>query len=152
VAETVEKGHGRVERRRIRATTRLNDYLGWPGVRQVCVVERTRQAHGATERETTFYITSLPPSEAGAARLLRLVRSHWLVENQVHYVRDVTGGEDACRVRTANAPEVLAGLRNATHAVLRASGEPNLAAALRHLAAAPRKAVELITRFVLRLL
>ena len=138
--------------RRIRATTRLNEYLGWPGVKQVCVVERTRRVHGAEERETTFYITSLPPAEASAARLLRLIRAHWSIENQVHHVRDETCGEDACRVRTASAPEVLAGMRNATLTVLRASGESNIAAALRHLAAIPQKAIELVTRFVVRLL
>jgi predicted transposase YbfD/YdcC len=108
--------------------------------------------HGAEERETTFYITSLPPAEASAARLLRLIRAHWLIENQVHHVRDQTCGEDACRVRTASAPEVLAGMRNATLTVLRASGESNIAAALRHLAAIPQKAIELVTRFVVRLL
>jgi predicted transposase YbfD/YdcC len=138
--------------RRIRTTARLNDYLGWPGVEQVCVVERTRRVNGAEERETTFYITSLPPTEASPARLLRLVRAHWSIENQVHHVRDATLGEDACRVRTGSAPGVLSGVRNATLTVLRASGESNIAAALRHLAAIPQKAVELVTRFVLRLL
>jgi predicted transposase YbfD/YdcC len=141
-----------VEVRRIRTTARLNDYLGWPGVRQVCVVERVRRVDGGEEREATLYITSLPPEEASAARLLRLVRAHWSIENQVHYVRDATCGEDACRVRTGSAPEVLAGMRNAALTVLRASGESNIAAALRHLAAVPRKAIELATRFILRLL
>jgi predicted transposase YbfD/YdcC len=152
VAETRGKGHGRVELRRIRTTTRLNDYLGWPGLRQVCVVERTRRVNGTETTESVFYITSLTPAEASPVRLLRLIRDHWRVENQLHYVRDVSAGEDACRVRTGNAPEVLAGLRNASLTVLRNSGEPNVAAAFRHLAAVPHKAVELVTRFVLRLL
>ena len=118
----------------------------------MCVVERTRQVNGATTTESVFYITSLPPTEASPARLLRLIREHWRIENQLHYVRDVSAGEDACRVRTASAPEVLAGMRNATLTVLRASGESNIAAAFRQLAAVPHKAVELVTRFVLRLL
>jgi len=138
--------------RRIRTTTRLNEYLNWPGVRQVCVVERVRRMRGAEHRETKFYITSLGRAEASAARLLRLIRAHWLVENQVHWVRDETFGEDGCRVRTGNAPQVLAGIRNATSTVLRASGELNLAAALRHHAAFPSKAAELVTRFRPRLL
>lgn len=141
-----------MEVRRIRTTARLNEYLGWPGVKQVCVVERTRRVRGVEATEATFYITSLPPEEAGPDRLLRLIRDHWRVENEVHYVRDVTCGEDACRVRTGSAPEVLAGLRNATRTVLRASGEANIAAAFRHLAAVPQKAIELVTRFALRLL
>lgn len=138
--------------RRIRATTRPHEYLDWPGVKQVCVVERTRRVHGAEGREVTFYITSLPPAEASAARLLQLIRAHWSIENQVHHVRDGTCGEDACRARTASGPEVLAGMRNATLTVLRASGASNIAAALRHLAAIPQKAIELVTRFVVRLL
>lgn len=116
------------------------------------MVERTRRVNGAETTESVFYITSLPPAEAGPARLLRLIREHWRVENQLHHVRDVSAGEDACRVKTASAPEVLAGLRNAGLTVLRASGQSNIAAAFRHLAAVPQKAVELITRFVLRLL
>ena len=118
----------------------------------MCVAERTRRANGAETRESVFYITSLSPAEAGPVRLLRLIREHWRVENQLHYVRDVSAGEDACRVRTANAPEVLAGIRNAALTALRARGESNIAAAFRHLAAVPQKAVELVTRFVLRLL
>lgn len=116
------------------------------------MVERTRRANGAETTESVFYITSLPPAEASPARLLRLIREHWRVENQLHYVRDVSAGEDACRVKTAAAPEVLAGLRNASLTVLRASGQSNIAAAFRHLAAVPQKAVELVTGFILRLL
>lgn len=116
------------------------------------MVERTRAVSGVETTESVLYITSLPPAEAGPGRLLRLVREHWRVENELHYVRDVSAGEDACRVRTGHAPEVLAGMRNAALTVLRASGQSNIAAAFRHLAAVPRKAVELVTRFVLRLL
>ena len=110
-AETRGKGRGRVEVRRLRATTRLNEYPGWPGVRQVCVVERTRRMHGAATAESAFDTTSLPPAEATPARLLGLIRDHWRIENERHHVRDVPAGEDACRVRTANAPEVRAGMR-----------------------------------------
>jgi predicted transposase YbfD/YdcC len=116
------------------------------------VVERTRRVNGTETTESVFYVTSLPPSEASPVRLLRLIREHWRIEDQLHHVRDVSAGEDACRVRTANAPEVLAGIRNANLAVLRASGESNIAAAFRSLAAVPQKAIELVTRFVLRLL
>jgi predicted transposase YbfD/YdcC len=141
-----------VETRRLRVTTRPNEYLRWPGSRQVCVAERTRQVNGVTRTDSVFYVTSLPPAEAGPVRLLRPIRDPWRIENELHYVRDVSAGEDACRVRTANAPEVLAGLRSATLTVLRSNGESNGAAAFRHLAAVPREAVELVTRFVLRLL
>ena len=57
-------------------------------------------------------ITSLTPENANAADILDIVRSHWQIENSLHYVRDVTQREDACRVRKGNAPHVLAALRN----------------------------------------
>src|SRR6185437_8476968 len=60
-----------------------------------------------------YGVTSLPPDRADAATLLRLVRDHWRIENELHYVRDVTLGEDACRVRSGSSPQVLAALRNA---------------------------------------
>jgi predicted transposase YbfD/YdcC len=63
--------------------------------------------------EAVYGITSLRRDAADAAALLALVRGHWGIENGLHYVRDVTLGEDACRVRTGNAPQVLAALRNA---------------------------------------
>jgi hypothetical protein len=136
----------------LRATARRNGYLDWPGLQQVCVLERTRVVAGAEETETTFAITSLPPERASAPKLLLVARQHGRIENQLHGVRDVSCGEDGCRVRTENAPEVLAGMRNATLTVLRASGVANIAAAFRHLAAAPLKAVQLVTEFVLQLL
>ena len=64
--------------------------------------------------EVVYGITSLSGERANAAKLLELVRSHWEIENSLHYVRDVTLGEDASRVRKGSAPQVLAALRNAT--------------------------------------
>ena len=55
---------------------------------------------------------SLPPERAGPADLLRLSRGHWAIENQVHYVRDVTFGEDASRIRSGAAPQAMAAMRN----------------------------------------
>jgi hypothetical protein len=116
------------------------------------VIERTRSLRGQEETETTFAITSLPPERASAQKLLLVARQHWRIENELHWVRDVSCGEDDCRVRMGEAPEVLAGMRNATLTVLRASGLENRAAAFRHLAAVPLKAVQLVTEFVLQLL
>ena len=67
-------------------------------------------------------ITSLPPEQADAARLLALSRAHWGIENRLHWVRDVTLGEDACRVRTGAAPQVLAACRNAVLTLVRRLG------------------------------
>ena len=102
-----------MEYRRLRSSPRLREYLGWPGVEQVCVLERTRRVRGAEQTETVFAITSLTPQEASAGRLLALARGHWGIENQLHWVKDVVLGEDACRVRTGDGPQILSGLRNA---------------------------------------
>jgi hypothetical protein len=67
-------------------------------------------------------ITSLSPERADAARLLELSRAHWDIENRLHWVRDVSLGEDACRVRTGAAPQVLAACRNAVLTLVRRLG------------------------------
>jgi len=82
------------------------------------------------EVEVRYAITSLGP-EVGASRLLRLIRGHWAIENRLHWVRDVTFGEDASQVRTGAAPEVMAALRNLVIRLLRRAGVQNIAAALR---------------------
>jgi hypothetical protein len=79
-----------------------------------------------------YKITSLPPERAGPADLLRLSRGHWAIENQLHYVRDVTLGEDASRVRSGVAPQAMAAMRNLIVAVLQRDGIRNRAAGLRH--------------------
>jgi hypothetical protein len=70
--------------------------------------------------------------------------SDWGIENRLHYIRDVTLGEDACRVRSGSAPQVLASLRNAAMHLLRGIDPGNMAAATRHLNAKSRKAIDLI--------
>src|ERR1700732_3281537 len=98
-ATTIDKGHGRVERRTLRATTALNEYLDWPGVAQVGEVTCQVDENGKHTEATRYFITSVPRTVAGASELLRWARGHWSIENKSHYVRDVTLGEDASRVR-----------------------------------------------------
>ena len=112
VATTVEKHRGRLERRTLESTSILTAGGQWAGRRQGFRVRRAVTYRGKTTVETVHGITSLTPEQADAARLLQAVREHWQVENGVHYVRDVTLGEDACRVRKGTAPQVLAALRN----------------------------------------
>ena len=99
-----EYGHGRVEQRQLRTTTLLTVQERWPGLAQGFEVTRTRTVGGQTTVEVEYGITSLAPENADATRLLGLLRDHWRIENCLHYVRDVTLGEDACRVRRGNAP------------------------------------------------
>ena len=122
--ETIEKGHGRIETRRLEVTATLAEHLApsWPGLAQVCRLTRARVVRGKTSHETVYAITSLAAETAGAARLLDLSREHWGIENTLHYVRDVTCREDQARTNAGHAPQVLAALRNATLTLLRRLG------------------------------
>lgn len=106
----------------------------------------TDKRTGQPRDETAYAITSLSPARADAARLLALWRGHWAIENRLHYVRDVTFGEDACTTRSRNGPRALAALRNTALALLRLSGATNIAAARRRCAARPALAIAAVTR------
>jgi predicted transposase YbfD/YdcC len=130
-ATTLDKGPGRTERRTLKATTALNDYLNWPGVGQVGQVESVVTKDGKTTAEVRHFVTSVPRSEADGERLLGWVKGHWAIENRSHDVRDVTLGEEASRIRKGSGPEVMAAVRNAAIGLLRLSGASNIAAAVR---------------------
>lgn len=136
--------HGdRVETRRLWASAALAGYLDWPGARQVAMVERVCVRRGQRTRDVRYLVTSLGP-EAGPAARLERARGHWASEHRLHWVRDATLGEDACRVRSGAAPQVLAALRNAVLGLLRRVGVTNVAAALRHNAWQPGAALRLL--------
>ncbi len=123
--------HGnRREVRRLWASTALNDYLDWPGLKQVVKVEREVEKRGQKESQVRYAVTSLG-TETGARKLLSLVRGHWAIENKLFRVRDVTFGEDASQIRKGSAPEVMAALRNVVIGLFRRAGVTNIAAALR---------------------
>lgn len=131
-AEQRDRHGGRLDVRRLWGSVALRAHLDWPGVQQVCKIERVSERKGKLTREVRYAITSLG-DEVGARQLLRHVRGHWGIENRLHYVRDVTFGEDASQVRTGSAPEVMAALRNVVIGVLRQAGATNIAAALREV-------------------
>ena len=140
-----EGRHGdRWEGRHLWASTALNEYLDWPGLAQVCCVERTRRHKGRETVERAYTITSLPVERADAARLLEIWRGHWGIENKLHWVRDVVLGEDQSQVRTGSAPQLLAPLRNLVLGMLRLNGVRNITAALRHYGWKPRETLTLI--------
>ena len=105
-----EKRHGsRHERRLLRASSEMNEYMDWPGLGQVIEITRwCQEGRQEPSRETRYAITSLREDEAEPKRLLELIRGHWGIENKLHYVRDVTLAEDASQVRTGHAPQVMA--------------------------------------------
>ncbi len=101
-------------------------------MQQVCCLERARTEQGKTTVETVYAITSLSPEQATRERLLELWWGHWGIENRLHWGRDVTFGEDRCRVRSEAPPQVLAALRNLVSGLLRLVGHCNIAAALQY--------------------
>jgi len=130
-ATTVDKGHGRLEVRHLVASTELNDYLDWPALAQVMLIERTWWERGERKTAVRYGITSLPAEVAGADRLLTLVRGHWQIENGLHYVKDVTMGEDRSLIHKGQGPSIMAILRDTVVSVLHRAGWRTIAERLR---------------------
>ncbi len=107
-------------------------------------LRRERTAGGVTAVEDVYGISSLSRERADAARFLALLRDHWGIENELHYRRDVTLGEDACRVRKGAAGSVLAGLRNAALVLLGRLEVPSIAEAIRACVLRPNRALRLL--------
>jgi predicted transposase YbfD/YdcC len=126
------KGHGRRERRSIRTAPATG--LDWPAVQQVLRIRRdSGPTRGPWEsKEVALGITSLPAALAGPRHIAHYARRHWAVENEEHYVRDVTFREDAQKTRTGSQPNAHAGIRNLVTGAFRKKGHANIAAARRH--------------------
>lgn len=141
-----EVGHGRIERRELVSSEAGAGQIGWPGVAQIFSVrrERTGKKSGQREAETVYGITSLSANEADPRVLLGLIRGHWKIENQSHWVRDVTFDEDRSQTRSGSIPQVMAALRNTAIGLIRRAGHVNVAAACRYYAARPWEAVALL--------
>lgn len=107
-------------------------------------LERTRRIGESETTEIVYGITSLNRSTTDAERLLGLSRNHWQLENGLHWVREVPLGEDASRVRKKSGPQFLAAIRNPALHLIRGEGVKNVAAALRHDAAQPMEAINLL--------
>jgi predicted transposase YbfD/YdcC len=120
--ETIEKDHGRIETRNalwVRELAWLDHPIRqhWPKLAGVGMVERTRTISGKTSTERAFYIGSNGVTNAECFAMA--ARSHWGVENRLHWVLDVTFREDDCRVRKGHAPQNLSALRKFALALLR---------------------------------
>lgn len=120
----VTKGHGRIETRTIQTSIVLNDYLDFPHVQQVFRIQRkVTDLKGKNPREeTAFGLTSLTEDKADGMDILSYNRGHWSIENELHWVRDVTFDEDRSRIRAENGPQVMASLRNLSIGLLRRAG------------------------------
>ena len=141
-----KKAHGRLEVREMWTSTQMNEWFEneWAGVAQVFKIRRTVK-QGEEEREEIVYgFTSLSRKKAGAQRLLELNQKHWLIENRLHYRRDVTLGEDACQVRRKNAPQALAALNGGILALMDWLNVKNVAKQMRHFCAHPHEVLQLL--------
>jgi len=143
-----EKGHGRLEHRTLTASAELKGYVNWPGAEQVFRLDREikRLADGRLTHETVYGITSLTADEANPHRLRELIRSHWGIENGLHYRRDETLREDWCHLRIGDAPQVMAAINNLVLGLLLTRRITNVPQARRRLAAHPDEALQLILR------
>lgn len=147
-AETIEKGHGRIEQRRLVATSLLKGYLRWPWLEQVFKIEREIEeiSTGKKRSEVSYGVTSLTREEATAERLMEIVRGHWGIENGLHYRKDKTLREDGCRLRRGEAAQVMAVINNLIIGLVLRQGTRNLAEARRIYSAYPLEALNLILR------
>jgi predicted transposase YbfD/YdcC len=147
---SVETGHGRREIRALKVVT-IAAGIAFPHAAQaIQVVRRTRPLSARTGRkgrwrtETVYAITDLGPHQARPDELAAWIRGHWQIENGLHWVRDVTYGEDASRVHTGAAPQVMASLRNLATSLHRLAGATNIASALRHHGRNPNRPLQLL--------
>jgi predicted transposase YbfD/YdcC len=141
---TSDQGHGRVEVRTLKVATVPR--LSFPHAAQAIQLTR-RVRHLASRRwrtVTVYAVTSLTTIKAAPWQLAGYLRGHWAIENQLHWVRDVTFAEDASQVRAGTAPRAMATLRNLAIGALRLAGSTNIAAALRHNSHDPTRPLTLL--------
>jgi predicted transposase YbfD/YdcC len=140
-----EHGHGRTERRSLKATE-IATGIAFPHARQVLRLTRTVTVGktGARHTETVYAVTSLSVTDATPHQVARWLRGHWHIEDRLHWVRDVTYGEDHSQIRTQAGPQIMATLRNTAISLLRLAGHTNIAAALRHHSRNHQRPIELL--------
>ena len=133
VAETTDKGRGRLEKRTLTLMVDEEQFLDWPGVYRVFKLERyvQRLPTGKETREVVYGITSCRPEEASAQQMLRWTRHYWGIENGLHYRRDVTLREDATRISEPTLAKAIATINNFVVGLSQKLGYSNLASARR---------------------
>jgi predicted transposase YbfD/YdcC len=135
-------GHGRIETRTIRVIDLAGSSDGhgqfFLDARQaIKLIRRRRDRHGRWSVQTVYAITSLDAHHADPSLLATWVHGHWRIEARLHWVRDVTFGEDHSQIRTGHGPTNLAALRTLAINALRLTGHTNIAAGLREHARTP---------------
>ncbi len=145
-AQTVNKGHGRLETRPLTLSSLLTETSDGPGLAQVFKLERETRimARATGRREVAYGVTSLTAETTGPERLLALVCGHWGIENGSHYRRDKTLKEDDGRMTHWPLAHAMAVINNLIVALLLNAGARNLPKARRHFAAHPDQALNLL--------
>ena len=121
-ATTLNKGHGRLEKRECWSISDpdcldcLSTGQQWPGLRSVVKIVGRREAETSVTVQPRYFISSL---DVSAKEMLATVRAHWTIENSLHWSLDVTFHEDQSRVRKDHAPQNLTTLRNISHNMLK---------------------------------
>ena len=121
--------------------------MHFPGVRLVAQVHREvvyKKDGKQRKPETVYLVTSLGPDQVTPQQLLHLNRSHWGIENRVHYVRDVAVGEDKCRIRKGPLPRLMAAVSNLAISILRLLETKNIQRRMSQLSLDPNGAVALL--------
>jgi predicted transposase YbfD/YdcC len=123
-----ERGHGRAEQRTLKVTA-VAAGLAFPHAAQAIQVVRRRRSRGTKKcsRETVYAITSLTATQASPAGLAAIIRGRWMIEDRLHWVRDMDFDEDRSQARTASAPQVMAALRNLAITIPRLAGHASIA-------------------------
>lgn len=116
--KTVETNRGRQERREyfaLPAPATLPGFAGWTSLTTIVMVVRVTIINGKETGEASYFLSSLPTK---IKNLAKLIRQHWSIENQLHWVLDVTFTEDASRIRKEQAPQTIAMLRRLAVSIL----------------------------------
>jgi Transposase DDE domain. len=140
-----DRRHGRVEKRTLKVVTVADGILFPHAAQAIQVTRKIRKRNSRKWRtETVYAVTDLTADQARPDQLATWLRGHWCIENRLHWVRDVTFGEDLSQVRTGNGPQVMATLRNLAISLHRLAGATNIAKALRHHARDTKRALALL--------
>lgn len=111
--EDNDKGHGRIETRKCWVSNEISwlreRHPQWKSIHSIIRIDSKREIKGKASIETRYYISSL---EEKAKKILNSVRSHWAIENSLHWVLDMSFGEDQSRIRKNNAPQAMAIIRH----------------------------------------
>lgn len=132
----VDKGHGRIETRRCRVVEEISwlkqRHDKWQSIKSIIQIRAKIEKAETTTEETRYYISSL---DADPKKILKAIRSHWSIENSLHWVLDMSFGEDQCRIRKGNAPHIMAILRQmALNAIVKAKTKRQSIKRLRKMA------------------